>query len=348
MTDVFLSYKREDEARAGRLVQALQAQGLEVWWDRGLQAGESWREQIAAALAAARCVVVLWTAASVGPDGGFVKDEASRGLRRGVLVQVLLDRVELPVGFGEQQAIDLIGWGRGWRRSARDPFVLDLVAAIRAKLEGRPAPKPQGPLKRLLRRATAGSAGAALALSAGAFATNALNLQQHLCNAPLAQPGLSDACGAFGLGGRPSRDERIAWAALPPGDCAALRRFVRDWPAGTHRAQADAWLAAPDITRQEHWQPHETRVPLYLSDNPSPARTETLAREQTLARSQSDAEQRCRLHPGAQYRFLGARAEPGAWNCRQEGSGWFCSSQGTAICQQEEKVITEVERCGGA
>ncbi|HMW24610.1 MAG TPA: toll/interleukin-1 receptor domain-containing protein, partial [Burkholderiaceae bacterium] len=157
MTAVFVSYKRDDEARAGRLVRALQAQGLEVWWDRGLQAGESWRAQIEAELAAARCVVVLWTRHSVGPEGGFVKDEATRGLRRRALVQVLLDRVELPVGFGEEQAIDLIGWGEGLRRSARDPFVLDLAAAIRAKLDGQPPPKPQGPMKRLLRRAIAGA-----------------------------------------------------------------------------------------------------------------------------------------------------------------------------------------------
>lgn len=36
MTDVFISYKREDEARVGRLVQALEKAGLKLWWDRDL------------------------------------------------------------------------------------------------------------------------------------------------------------------------------------------------------------------------------------------------------------------------------------------------------------------------
>lgn len=353
MTDVFLSYKRDDEARAGRLVQALQAQGLEVWWDRGLQAGGSWRAQIEAELAAARCVVVLWTHASVGPEGGFVKDEATRGLRRRALVQVLLDRVELPVGFGEEQAIDLIGWGQGLRRSARDPFVLDLAAAIRAKLDGQPAPKPQGPMKRLLHRAMAGGISAGLALAAGAFATNALNLQQHLCTLPLAQPGLSDACGAAGLGGRPHQALRLAqekeqqaWAALPAGDCAALRRFVGDWPGGLHRPEADARLTARSLTRTERWEPKEVRISQYLSDNKTGATTEARAREQALAAGQRDAEQRCRLYPGGHHRFVGAVAEAGDWSCHREAAGWFCRAQGTAVCRMEERVETELERCG--
>ncbi|WP_083197446.1 toll/interleukin-1 receptor domain-containing protein [Candidatus Viadribacter manganicus] len=46
MTDIFLPYKREDETRVGRLVQALEKAGLKVWWDRGLPAGESWRANI--------------------------------------------------------------------------------------------------------------------------------------------------------------------------------------------------------------------------------------------------------------------------------------------------------------
>ena len=33
VTDVFLSYDREDQARAKLFVEAFEAQGLEVWWD---------------------------------------------------------------------------------------------------------------------------------------------------------------------------------------------------------------------------------------------------------------------------------------------------------------------------
>ena len=36
MNEVFISYKREDEPRVGRLVRALEDAGFSVWWDRGL------------------------------------------------------------------------------------------------------------------------------------------------------------------------------------------------------------------------------------------------------------------------------------------------------------------------
>ena len=139
MANIFVSYKREDEARVVKLVEALEAEGLAPWWDRGLPGGEEWRANIERALNAAKVVVVCWTRASVGPEGAFVRDEASRA--GDLLVPVLLERVRPPLGFGERQAIDLSHW-RGGRR---DPFFQDLVATIQAKRDGRPSPKPKGP-----------------------------------------------------------------------------------------------------------------------------------------------------------------------------------------------------------
>ena len=43
---VFVSYKREDRERVIPLVEALEAAGLEVWWDRFLRGGDSWREEL--------------------------------------------------------------------------------------------------------------------------------------------------------------------------------------------------------------------------------------------------------------------------------------------------------------
>src|ERR1700687_4551996 len=168
MSDVFISYKSEDHARVGRLVQALEKNGLPVWWDRGLPGGEEWRANIEQALAAARCVVVVWTQGSVGPEGGFVRDEAARARARGILVPVRLDRVAAPLGFGELQVIDLAHW----RANRRDPFLLDLVAAARAKIEGRAAPPAKGPMKRLIRRFAATSGAAALIAAAWAIGLN--------------------------------------------------------------------------------------------------------------------------------------------------------------------------------
>ena len=82
MTDVFLSYKREDEARVAPIVEGLRAAGLSVWWDRDIPGGESWRQTIGEHLEAARCVIVVWSETSVGPAGAFVHEEAGRAKAR--------------------------------------------------------------------------------------------------------------------------------------------------------------------------------------------------------------------------------------------------------------------------
>jgi serine/threonine-protein kinase len=41
MSDVFVSYKAEDRRRVQPLVEALQADGLSVWWDAQIGAGDA-------------------------------------------------------------------------------------------------------------------------------------------------------------------------------------------------------------------------------------------------------------------------------------------------------------------
>lgn len=109
MTELFISYKTEDRRRVRPLVEALEAEGLSVWWDENVGGGEAWREKIAEQLEAAACVIVVWSKRSVGPEGRFVRDEASRAQRRGTYLPVTLDNVEPPLGFGEMQALPLTG-----------------------------------------------------------------------------------------------------------------------------------------------------------------------------------------------------------------------------------------------
>ena len=110
MADVFISYKAEDRRRIQPLVQALQADGYSVWWDEHIGTGDEWRQTIEKQLDTAKCVIVAWSKRSAGPDGRFVRDEASRAQRRGIYVPVLLDAVDPPLGFGESQAASLRGW----------------------------------------------------------------------------------------------------------------------------------------------------------------------------------------------------------------------------------------------
>jgi serine/threonine-protein kinase len=126
MADVFVSYKAEDRRRVKPLVEALQGDGFSVWWDEQIGGGATWRHEIETELNAAKCVIVVWSNRSVGPDGTFVQDEATRAQQRHVYVPVLIDKVHLPLGFGETQALPLIGW-HGSRSDTKYAAVLSAV-----------------------------------------------------------------------------------------------------------------------------------------------------------------------------------------------------------------------------
>lgn len=132
MSEVFVSYKAEDRRRVQSLVEALQADGLSVWWDAQIGGGDVWRQTIERELDRARCVIVVWSKRSVAPDGHFVRDEASRAQRRGTYLPILIDRVEPPLGFGENQALLL----SGWKGSRDDPRYRSVHECVRAMVSG--------------------------------------------------------------------------------------------------------------------------------------------------------------------------------------------------------------------
>jgi hypothetical protein len=342
MSQVFVSYKHEDRDRVSRLVVALESHGLSVWWDCSLAGGEQWRNDIEAALGNAECVIVVWTRGSTGPDSHFVRDEARRAMVRGILVPVLFDRVDPPLGFGELQAVDLTSW----RGRASDPFVLDLLATIRAKIAGSPVPDPKGPLIRLKRRVVAGMGGTALAALSWGLATNVFSIQQRICTLPMGQPTLSDVCGAVGLAGRPTRDERIAWESRTPSSCDSLRAHIQRFPQGVYRASAADMLTARRVRTDEIWSP--TKLPLVLNgdSNGPPAADESRAKSDALRRAHLPAERLCRTFVASgEYRLQAVDVQPQNWQCSSLGRGVVCSFQGEVICSLEERVVVERETC---
>jgi roadblock/LC7 domain-containing protein len=108
MSDIFLSYASADRDRARQLAELLERQGWSVWWDRTIPPGSSFDQVIEQALASARCVVVLWSKASVASD--WVKTEAAEGARKRILVPALIEGVKIPFEFRRLQAADLSGW----------------------------------------------------------------------------------------------------------------------------------------------------------------------------------------------------------------------------------------------
>ena len=343
MSDVFISYKREDEVRVARLARALEQAGLAVWWDRGLPGAESWRENIANALHAAKCVVVVWSHGSVGVEGAFVRDEAGRAMARGILVPVMIDKVAPPLGFGELQAIDLTAW----RGGARDPFFQDLVAVIRAKQANGPAPAPRGPTHRAMRRVFYGATSSGVVAAAALFAFNTFGVASNICTLPGTQPGLSDFCGACRLGERPTRAERLAWAARAPGSCQALRDHIARFPEGAYRREAADLLTARRVTSEAVWSPSTRQLALYQPQTTAGAPDEAGAHAKALAAAQTQADNLCRGFAAATaFRFRTATPQPASWTCEHGGGGVVCGFEGMVACQLDEKAAVEHETCG--
>lgn len=149
MNDIFISYSSSDRLRAQQFAQALQTRGWTVWWDRNIPAGRSFDEVIEEALIESRCVLVLWSNASVRSD--WVKEEALEGARRKILVPVFIDQVNIPLGFRRIQTANLTAW----QGSPTDPIFERLLMDI-SVLVGQPSftPKHDFPKHKISTRET--------------------------------------------------------------------------------------------------------------------------------------------------------------------------------------------------
>jgi hypothetical protein len=124
MADIFISYASEDRERARALSETLGARGWSVWWDREIPLGQSFDEVIEKALKNAKCVIVLWSTVSVASE--WVRNEASEGKRRGILVPVFIEPVDAPLAFRLLNGADL----RDWSGDASDAEFARLVERV--------------------------------------------------------------------------------------------------------------------------------------------------------------------------------------------------------------------------
>ncbi|WP_159797950.1 TIR domain-containing protein [Croceibacterium salegens] len=106
--DIFLSYNREDAARAKHFADGFAAEGLEVWWDVALRSGEAYDEVTEAALRNARAVVVLWSKKSV--VSRWVRAEATLAERNKTLIPVTIEQCDRPIMFELVQTAELAHW----------------------------------------------------------------------------------------------------------------------------------------------------------------------------------------------------------------------------------------------
>jgi TPR repeat protein len=162
MADVFISYRRSDKPKAEALYRALKEEGLDIWWDAGLQAGETFDEKIQSLLQSTKAIIVLWSPAAI--ESEWVRGEGTIGRERGVLVPVMVEPVNIPVPFNLIHTADLCDWNG----DRSDPIYQGVVTRIK-QLAAKEHVKPlKPPPNRALRRLWQSIAAVAVIAIAGA------------------------------------------------------------------------------------------------------------------------------------------------------------------------------------
>ena len=336
--DVFISYKREDEAIVARLVSGLEADGLSVWWDRDIEGASSWRDAIHQSLTSAACVIVVWSEASVSGAGEFVQDEAAVAKSRGTLLPVRVDKVDPPLGFGQRQALDLIDW----RGNQRDPRFLDVLSAVRAMITGRPIPQPRAPRTRARRRVLGGAAIVLIAASLG-FLFNLFGAQNAICRGPV-----KDVCAIISIGGVPSAQDETAFEQAKAQGCDGLRAFIASGRGGVLQFEADRLLSARRTETITSWVETERTLPLFEPTPDGAQDTEATAREAVVTKATESARKLCAgLAQSDMFRSTSTSLSIDVANCRDGADGWRCSLEGAALCALEAGETRQVEVCEG-
>lgn len=138
MKDVFISYASEDRPLAQRLGKGLEQSGVSVWWDRQIEVGSEWDKTIEDELAAAKCVVVLWTGHA--KNSRWVRAEAREALKHEKILPVMLEPNAIPLAFTGIQALRF----HGWDGTADSMEFKILLSVVHGKLEGKAIELPAG------------------------------------------------------------------------------------------------------------------------------------------------------------------------------------------------------------
>lgn len=111
MSDIFISYSREDADFVDALILALIEYGWTVWSDKsGMAEGRAFDQQIEDAIVEARVTLVVWSRGSV--KSRWVRAEAAFALDKDKLVPVLADHTDPPLQFLHIQCVSLANWDK--------------------------------------------------------------------------------------------------------------------------------------------------------------------------------------------------------------------------------------------
>jgi TolB-like protein/tetratricopeptide (TPR) repeat protein len=158
--EIFISYRRADEAWARLLHAQLQAEGAEAWYDAQIGAGQDWRNATAKALQASRIFVLLFSAAAAESED-IAKELAAAIFSKKLVVPVRIEDIQPTGAFlyelasrnwvnaFENTEAKLAELAKGLAKLVRDgivdesiiPFDRNAGANAPARKSGRPARK---------------------------------------------------------------------------------------------------------------------------------------------------------------------------------------------------------------
>ena len=239
MADVFISYSTEDRERARNVGRALEAYGWSVWWDRKIVAGQTFDRVIERELDAAKCVVVLWSQASVSSE--WVRNEAAAAAERGTLVPAWIERVKVPLEFRRKHTVDLVEW----RDDPSDSEFQALREGVSALITGTQSRLPPAQERRLRsRRWILGAAGtvAAAALTAAIVLVVASTRGDHSMSPAVPAPAPSIS---------PDSPSIPKSRAEPPAPLGINREPIVPQPGPAPTGNADAAGTVPLDKKQE-------------------------------------------------------------------------------------------------
>jgi TIR domain len=344
MADIFISYKKEDAGRVIRMVEALRAEGFDVWWDHGIKAGSEWDRSIHQELYSAKVVIAIWSEASVAAP--WVKEEATVGKNRGVLVPARIDDVDPPLGFMMIQAADLVDW-RGDRTDQRWLFFLE---AVRSTLRGgaglasrtstmetsiRRTPSKRNPLLIPI---------AALALVA-ALALAWMVLRER-------GPAPAPVVGTPATPQITENEQKLWDKAVEEKTRQALQSYLLGYPNGAYAQRArdalltcrtetkEVWKAGPDVANQ------------MVRGVSGGALSSGMTAEQHCAKAKSDIRAQAKLMcetivTNGGYRNAKWTVTDAPCNCQQPNAQVMnCIADLAYSCRWEMKVTERTEICG--
>jgi hypothetical protein len=141
MADIFISYKTSDRPRAEVIRGWFEAAGWSVWIDREVEIGQPWEGRIVEALAAAKVVVVIWSAEARRSD--WVLREAKAALEDGRLIQVRATALPPPAPFGDAQGVRMESWSGAVAHGEKRRLMTAVAERLGVPVPAEPEPEAE-------------------------------------------------------------------------------------------------------------------------------------------------------------------------------------------------------------